>query len=413
MNIVIVNQPLGNRGDEAAHRALVREINKRFPKANVEIFSVNGNPKILAEISVKNPHNYYNSEKYSYRFYKYFVTYIHRFPFLYPLWGLQPIIRAWINKLKWADIVICAPGGICMGGFMNWSHITFLKIAQYYHKPIIYFCRSIGPFSSENKDKEVFKRVSIDLLKHFDYISLRDGKSQKLADSLGVRYNSTTDAAFLDNTVVSVPKEILKAIGDKKYIVFVPNSLTWHFYYKETPQDNIDTYYINIVKHIESKYPNCQIVMLPQTFMNPSWGNDVDYFRELQKKYPSNHVTVIDDIYGSDVQQAIIKGAEMVIGARYHSVVFAINQARPFCALSYEHKIEGLLQLLGRTDRMIDIKDIFSNKSVLDEVTKKTLDIIDDAMADRNNNFDLRDNAKHIALSQFDKIEEIIKNKCK
>lgn len=413
MNIVIVNQPLGNRGDEAAHRALVREINKRFPRANVEIFSVNGNPEILEEISVKNPHNYYNYKKYSYRFYQYFAKYIHRFPFLYPFWGLQPIIRAWINKLKWADVVICAPGGICMGGFMNWSHITFLKIAQYYHKPIVYFCRSIGPFSSESKDKKVFTRVSINLLKHFDYISLRDGKSQKLADSLGVQYNSTTDAAFLDNTVVDVPTEIQKAIGDKKYIVFVPNSLTWHFYYKTTPQNNIDTYYINIIKHIEDKYPDCQIVMLPQTFMNPSWGNDVDYFRELQKKYPSSHVTVIDDIYGSDVQQSVINGAEMVIGARYHSVVFAINQARPFCALSYEHKIEGLLQLLGRTDRMIDIKDIFSNKSTLEEATKKTLAIIDDAMSDHNDHLELRDKAKHIALSQFDKIEEIIKSKCK
>ena len=54
---------------------------------------------------------------------------------------------------------------------MNWSHVSFLAIAKYYHKPIIYFCRSIGPFSDETKDKKVFKRVSIDLLKHFDYIS--------------------------------------------------------------------------------------------------------------------------------------------------------------------------------------------------------------------------------------------------
>ena len=413
MNIVIVNQPLGNRGDEAAHRALVREINKRFPEAKVEVFSPNGNPAILKEISVKNPNNYYNSEKISYRFYRYFVRYILYSPALYSLWGLQPIFRAWINKLKWADVVVCAPGGICMGGFMNWSHVSFLAIAKYYHKPIIYFCRSIGPFSDETKDKKVFKRVSIDLLKHFDYISLRDGKSQKLADSLGVKYHSTTDAAFLDNTEVFVPNEIKAAIGDKKYIVFVPNSLTWHFYYKNTPQDNIDTYYIDIIKHIEQRYPDCQIVMLPQTFMNPSWGNDVDYFRNLHKKYPSNQITVLDDIYGSDVQQAVIKGSDMVIGARYHSVVFAINQARPFCALSYEHKIEGLLQILKSTDSMIDIKDIFADKDVLTKATEQTLGIIDKAMADKSDRTVLRDKAKRIALEQFDNIEQTIRRKCK
>lgn len=413
MHIVIVNQPLGNRGDEAAHRALVREINKRFPEAKVEVFSPNGNPAILKEISVKNPNNYYNSEKISYRFYRYFVRYILYSPALYPLWGLQPIFRAWINKLKWADVVVCAPGGICMGGFMNWSHVSFLAIAKYYHKPIIYFCRSIGPFSDETKDKKVFKRVSIDLLKHFDYISLRDGKSQKLADSLGVKYHSTTDAAFLDNTEVSVPNEIKAVIGDKKYIVFVPNSLTWHFYYKNTPQDYINTYYIDIIKHIEQRYPDCQIVMLPQTFMNPSWGNDVDYFRDLHKKYPSNQITVIDDIYGSDVQQAVIKGSEMVIGARYHSVVFAINQARPFCALSYEHKIEGLLQILKSTDSMIDIKDIFADKDVLAKATEKTIGLIDKAMADKSDRTTLRDQAKDIALSEFDNIEKVIRSRCR
>ena len=147
--------------------------------------------------------------------------------------------------------------------------------------------------------------------------------------------------------------------------------------------------------------------------MNPSWGNDVDYFRDLHKKYPSNQITVIDDIYGSDVQQAVIKGSEMVIGARYHSVVFAINQARPFCALSYEHKIEGLLQILKSTDSMIDIKDIFADKDVLAKATEKTIGLIDKAMADKSDRTTLRDQAKDIALSEFDNIEKVIRSRCR
>ena len=56
--------------------------------------------------------------------------------------------RKIFNKIKNADIVICAPGGICMGGFHNWNHLFFLGLAFYAKKEIIYYSISIGPFSS-------------------------------------------------------------------------------------------------------------------------------------------------------------------------------------------------------------------------------------------------------------------------
>lgn len=409
MNISIVNQPLGNRGDEAAHRGLVRELNKRFPDTQVHIFSPNGDKKILDEISVKANQNTYISDRYSYRLYRHFIRLACKYPSFYKLLNLQPILKAWIKELQWTDIVICAPGGICMGGFMNWSHVVNLLIAQHYHKPVIYFCRSIGPFSDETPYKKLFKQTSIRLLKQFDYISLRDEKSQNLATEIGVKYNSTTDAAFLDSPRVDVPQEIKDKIDGNKYVVFVPNSLTWHYFYKTTPQRNIDQFYLNIFAHLEEQYPDMKIVMLPQTFLNPRWGNDVDYFRELHRKHPSKNIVVIDDVYGSDIQQTVISKASLVIGARYHSVIFAINQAIPFCALSYEHKIEGLLQLLGHTKHTIDIRRIFTDRSSIAQATAKAISIIDDALTGNVDMQSLRSKAKEIALKQFDNIETLIR----
>ena len=37
MNILIVNQPLRNRGDESAHRALVRSILQVLPNAHIRV----------------------------------------------------------------------------------------------------------------------------------------------------------------------------------------------------------------------------------------------------------------------------------------------------------------------------------------------------------------------------------------
>ena len=77
----------------------------------------------------------------------------------------------------------------------------------------------------------------------------------------------------------------------------------------------------------------------------------------------NKNIIVIDENQSSDVQQEIIKKSCLVIGSRYHSVVFAINNEIPFVSLSYEHKMKGLLEVLDMTDRMVEIQDIFDGKS--------------------------------------------------
>lgn len=57
--------------------------------------------------------------------------------------------------------------------------------------------------------------------------------------------------------------------------------------------------------------------------------------------------------------------------ARYHSVVFAVNNNVPFVAFSYEHKISGLLEELGLQDEMIDIKNLFTSNDFNNSVIAK------------------------------------------
>ena len=96
-------------------------------------------------------------------------------------------------------------------------------------------------------------------------------------------------------------------------------------------------------------------------------------------------ITVIEDIYSSDIQQAIIARSQFVIGVRYHSVVFAINNTVPFIALSYEHKIAGLLETLGKQDCMVDIQEQICSpqgrKEILDEFRHKIQNLSADKQA--------------------------------
>ena len=69
------------------------------------------------------------------------------------------------------------------------------------------------------------------------------------------------------------------------------------------------------------------------------------------------HVTIVPDRYDSEIQQAIIRYSSLVVGARYHSIVFAINNSVPFVSLSYENKMSGMLELLGLSDMCYILKE--------------------------------------------------------
>ena len=141
----------------------------------------------------------------------------------------------------------------------------------------------------------------------------------------------------------------------------MPNQLTWHYRYQKVPQERIDQFHLELIELLHARYPGHTIVMLPQTYR--SVINDYGYFCRLAERAAGKPVVVIDEQQSSDVQQKIIAGARLVVGERYHSIVFAINNRTPFVSLSYEHKMTGLLEKLGLLDRSVDVQGIFSDET--------------------------------------------------
>ena len=366
--ILIVNQPLNNRGDEAAHKALIRALLKNVANAEIRILFVDCySPDGMRQFAIKSPN----------------VKYININSFWwhqqigpdalkngrYFLWHFHPTTHDIKKQYKWADYVICAPGGICMGGFQNWNHLYYLQWAKHCKKALIYFGRSIGPFPTATEDNKLFKKKSIELLKYCSYISLRDSESELFFHEIlpNSSYHSTVDTAFLDSPNASLPYELKRLIDGKKYIVFVPNMLLWHNNYRgKGTKEQLITFYTQIAKNILEKFGDIYILMLPQTFDNFSEEeNDIYFFREIAERLNNDRVMITADSYSSDIQQSLIKKAQMVIGARYHSIVFAINQNIPFIALCYEHKMWGLLKKLNQEEHGVDINDIFEQTSTL------------------------------------------------
>lgn len=356
MRIAILNQPLGNRGDEAAHKALMRSLLKALPQHTFSVIFLNVQSEQIDTFKVQGV-EYINvigpskgvveSILASYALGCSKIALIH------------PLLHRFRREISSYDAVICAPGGICMGGFFNWRHIWELDMALSCGKQVYYWGRSIGPFYEDTYLRRLFKKNSSRLLTRFVYVSLRDRVSCQIASELKITPDEIVDSAFLETPKASIPKDIKGKIGDD-YVVFVPNSLTWHYRYKDIPQEKVDRFNLKIISLLAERFPESHIVMLPQTYKSKI--NDYGYFCHLRNKSSSpEKLIVIDENRNSDVQQGIIRGAKLVIGERYHSVVFAINNEVPYVSLSYEHKMTGLLKTLGQTHQMIMIDDIFEN----------------------------------------------------
>ncbi|MDD3078910.1 MAG: polysaccharide pyruvyl transferase family protein [Paludibacter sp.] len=356
-NILIINQPCNNRGDEAAHRSLIRALSKLFPDTEITILFAGANKESVQEMIVNNKNIKYHIIN-LHRGFTRLVRFLMSIKCEWILYYFHPNVREYKKYVASSDYVINAPGGICMGQFQNWQHILWLNIALNLKKNIAYYGRSFGPFPDKTIYNKVFRNKSLKLLRSFDFITIRDKKTMEIADKYEIPYTETIDTAFLDVPNSTIPESINKLINSKEYIVFVPNSLTWHPGYMKINQKLIDSFYIAIFKILNDKFPNSKIVLLPQLFNCNN--SDERYFEHLKNELKSSHdnIVLIPEIYSSDIQQAIIKESKLVVGARYHSIVFAINNNVPFIALSYEHKIEGLLDILHLDNWLIDITEM-------------------------------------------------------
>ena len=367
MKIILIDQPVRNRGDESANKALVRRlvlepsieritVPYRYPEDAMRPFMVDD--KKVVYVHTPEDIAYYRARIYGVK---------RGWTFL---WKLDPSVRGLVSLYKEADIVVSSPGGINLGGFKDWHHVFFLELARDLGKPLAYFGRSIGPFGDSDPDSSLFHGKAERLLDYMSFISLRDSESEKY---VGERpHVMTLDSAFLEVPKAEIPSEIHDYLDGSPYMVFVPNSLVWHYRYKETGIDRVRSFFVRMLSEIKAIYPGHKVILLPQLYAGPSWiENDRLFFEEIASKDDF----VAPDTYSSDIQQAIVRRASFLVGARYHSIVFALNNDTPFVALSYEHKMSGLALALGKVERVVDISSAFDSEkdedSAIENVTSR------------------------------------------
>lgn len=411
MNILIVEQPVNNRGDESAHRGFLNRLSIAYPEARIQVLFFEKLPIEVDEMRVNRENIEYVNIPVRH---KTFAP--HRMIKLYMMFNMGymlntlPIMHKIKKLYENADLIICAPGGIDMGGFQNWVHIALLELAKKMKKKTIYFARSIGPFPTRNCFNKLFKKRSLRLLKGFDFISLRDKKSQDLAKALDIPFIPTIDSAFLYYMPKEAPDSFKNFIKDEKYMVLVPNSLAWHHDFKAYTHDTFFKFWVQLTNRLLKEYPGINIAMLPQTVnygYAVNFNDGYKYFCRIREASEApERIFVLEQEHGSDIQQNIISKAEFLIGARYHSIIFSINQNTPFISLCYEHKMKGVTDMLGKED--IDLHDLFNGNEITQEASENFVERIVSTSHNIAKDKEAQQQAQAIANKGFESLIEHI-----
>lgn len=358
MNILIINQHTWNHGDEAAGNALLRSL-RNFNIDKIDILYNTVDLTDTGKLKAAPEAVHYCSRKMSFMDKILIIlTFVLPFDFIRKFYCLGFSTKYEYQLINKYDKVISAPGGVNIGPYKDWRYLWRLYIAEKLNKDVGIYSISFGPIP----EIYLFKKISKFVLSNAKFLSLRDLASYQYAERLGLNYIKSIDTAFLDSQpITDLPSEI-SAIVEKlkgEYVV-VPNQLNkWHPNFKNVDAQVFEDIFLKIISYFLAK--NLNVILLPQLF---GFANDSNYFEELKNKISDKRgkVIVVRDDYSSDIQQKIISNARFVVGARYHSIIFAINNKCPFLSLSYEHKMDGTLESLGLEKCNVRIKDIINRE---------------------------------------------------
>lgn len=356
MRFVLINQPMFNRGDESAHKALVYALLQRFPDCTIEVLFTGRPQEAVDECKVDDVRVEYTNLKVNDGYLRSYIRNTKRL--LRIFWYFNPVVRNIVRRYRKADWVISSPGDKSLGARYDWDHLFFVCLAEFVGCRLAYYGRSIGPFPDDSPIHARFNYLSKKALKRAQFVSLRDPESERIASELGLKYHSTFDTAFLYTPMANLPQDVKAMLGEGEYIVLVPNYLinkSKDFKGHSTPLQ-VKLFFTELARRILSQFPDCRVVMLPQLFCGTDYlSTDYAFFKDIAAEVGDERLVVLPDTLISEYHQAVTAGAKCVVGARYHSIVFALNNDVPFVTLNYEDRIMGMLESLGKQDRVVDI----------------------------------------------------------
>ncbi|MBA2175312.1 polysaccharide pyruvyl transferase CsaB [Halobacillus locisalis] len=311
---------LGNTGDEAILDSIIDNLRSELDDPEITVFSLS--PEETAE--------------------KHGVKSVYR--------GWRQQFKEKVRALKDADLLVSGGGGllqdtyptrIIFGPLPYYLLIVFL--AKLVGTKVMFFSQGIGPVNT--KYGKFLMKVFANMA---DFVTVRDQYSLDLLRKLGVKRPAgevTADIVFGyqpkdDDTAI----QSLDVTGDEKLIGVSVRPWFGSQRYKEEMAKLLD-------ELIEAR--GVTPVFVP---MEGHHDETVSIEVRDMMKHGSETKLLGKDFTPNQYLQ-FMKHCDMVIGMRLHSLIFSSIMGTPFCAISYDKKVENLAKMTGMWDYSTVLED--------------------------------------------------------
>ena len=220
-------------------------------------------------------------------------------------------------------------------------------------KTIIKYTSDLGPFKC--KWNRIFSKL---YLGHFiDIILARDEMTHKCVGELHIKTPILTvpDTAFLLPFQESHKSEFYAELRKTTSLVGLSVS-----YQAKNRAANPVVYLAIIkefVKYLIARY-GAHVIIIPNELSKTS-ADDNRLAEEVCREVADAHCEVlyIEDMSAQEIK-GVIRQCDIVVAARYHTIVAAFSLGIPTVAIGWHHKYKGVLELFKQEDSLCDIKNL-------------------------------------------------------
>lgn len=359
-----------NKGDAALTSVLIEDLRRKFKDAKITILrleSVQGNGHFEG-VPEKPSFMCYVLNKYHNPLFKLvYALYMMSATLAWAWWrrktGRQLYLPVHLHEIaemyEQADLIVPVGGGYIRSrkGLLYRINIPLLLhpllFGYLLGKPTVLYSQSVGPFQN-NVEKWMVAYV----LKRMSLILLREDTSMALLASLGVTGNVTRaiDSGFLLRPKGELNICKLYHIPSSKLLVGV-TVRAWL-----TKEAQV-VYEKAVAKALDSiiETSNVHVVFIPQVTV----AKDDDRLVSRRVHGLMRHtkaVTRVEDAPDHHRIKALYEGLDILLGTRFHSVIFSLTSYVPVLAIEYEHKTSGIMHDLKLGKWVIKIEDATAPK---------------------------------------------------
>lgn len=370
-----------NKGDAALTSVLIDDIKRAFPRAKITILrleSVKPNQKFEG-VPEKPGFMYWAINRYQNPLIKlFYAVWMMGVTLFYALWlrftgkhlYLPKHLRQTAKIYENADLIVPVGGGYIRSraGLANRFNIPLilhpLLFGYLLGKPTVLYSQSVGPFQNGFENWLVAF-----VLQRMNLVLLREDTSVALLAKLGVTGNvkRAIDSGFLLTSRQKINiRKVYKIPADKLLI-----GVTVRAWLKGEAQKK---YELAVAQTLDKiiKVRNAHVIFIPQVTANKGDDDRLTSQAVFNLMKEKSGATVIEDTPDHHEIKSMYDNLDVLLGTRFHSVIFSLTSYVPVAAIEYEHKTSGIMHDLKLDKWVIEIENV--NADNLSKMLQKVID---------------------------------------